>query len=64
MPRTRLRLGRRDAQTDRRTVQKLYAPKADTGFGGIKSFQMSNSFDLNQTRLYLRPDLGPNCLQR
>ena len=28
------------------------------------SFRMSNSLDPDQARHFVRPDLGPNCLQR
>ena len=27
-------------------------------------YKMSNSFDPDQARLFVGPDLGPNCLQR
>ena len=29
----------------------------------VNTTRVSNRFDLDQARLFVRPDLGPNCLQ-
>ena len=44
-----------------KTKKKTFSAK---NLSRISSFRVSNSFDPDQARQYVGPDLGSNCLQR